>query len=204
MEIDRTQRSIGILGAACVHKVRGETRETCERGVKTEHAEGTWRAQESEGPMVPAKRVTTVEGRGPGSGCFPRSGRAGDWHEPNSPNKTRRAAREALHEGQSGADVPVLRSVRQDPSVGCPDGGAQAGEDEQGRSRSGRANLREGGGVRGGTVAQGPATRVAGEDVSAPASPEGADTEARRWGEGRPRSSTRISRSTSTPSLMPS
>jgi len=33
--------------------------------------------QESEGPVVPMKRVTTVEGRGPGSGCFVRSGRSG-------------------------------------------------------------------------------------------------------------------------------
>ena len=67
--IDHARRSTGILGAACVHRVRCATWETCASGVTTEHAERAWRAQESEGPIVPGKRVTTVEGRGPGSEC---------------------------------------------------------------------------------------------------------------------------------------
>jgi hypothetical protein len=84
--IDQAWRSTGIMGAACVQKVECATRETCAGGVETEQAERAWRAQESEGPIVPAKRVTTVEGRGPGSECFTRSGRVGDWREPENPN----------------------------------------------------------------------------------------------------------------------
>jgi retron-type reverse transcriptase len=46
---------------------------------------------------------------------------AGDWREPNNPYKARRAPSEAVREGQGGANVPVLRAVRQDPSVGRPE-----------------------------------------------------------------------------------
>ena len=85
--IDQAWRPTGIMGAACVQKVECATREACACGVETEHAERVWHAQESEGPIVPVKRVTTVEGRGPGSECFSRSGRAGDWREPDNPHK---------------------------------------------------------------------------------------------------------------------
>ena len=62
---------------------------------------------------TPMKRVTTVEGRSPGSGCFARSGRREIGDEPNSPeDKTRRTPREAVREGQDGAGVPASDACR--------------------------------------------------------------------------------------------
>jgi hypothetical protein len=70
-------------------RAKGKVRNTGDLrcGVETKHAEEAWHMQESEGPMVLMKRVMTAEGRGPGSECFSRNGRAGDWHEPDNPNK---------------------------------------------------------------------------------------------------------------------
>jgi hypothetical protein len=69
--------STGVVGAACVH---GDVRNTgglAERDCDPNTPSGRGASQESEGSTVPMKRVTTVEGRGPGSGCFTRNGRSG-------------------------------------------------------------------------------------------------------------------------------
>jgi hypothetical protein len=83
--IDQAWWPTGVMGAACVQKVECATREAWVCGVETEHAARAWHAQEAEGLVVPGKRVTTVEGRGPGSECFSKNGRAGDWREPENP-----------------------------------------------------------------------------------------------------------------------
>ena len=72
------QRSTGAMDAA---RVQGEVRNTggpVERDSDPNTPQG-WLDRASEGLIVPMKRVTTVEGRGPGSGCFTRNGREGDW-----------------------------------------------------------------------------------------------------------------------------
>ena len=83
MESTRARHlSTGVLGAACVHRTMrnmgGLAAHGAEDRTRTE-GKGRGAHQESEGPVVPMKRVTTVEGRGPGSECFTRSERAGDW-----------------------------------------------------------------------------------------------------------------------------
>jgi hypothetical protein len=71
-------RSTGVVGAACMHTVRCATREAwSKRDGDLNTPLGRGEGQESEGPTVPMKRVTTVEGRGPGSGCFTRRERSG-------------------------------------------------------------------------------------------------------------------------------
>jgi hypothetical protein len=76
--------STGAVGAACVQRAVRNMGDLAARGVRpnTHGSKGRGVLQESEGPIVPVKRVTAVEGRGPGSECFARSGRAGDWREP--------------------------------------------------------------------------------------------------------------------------
>lgn len=65
------------MGAACVQGEVRNTGDSAERDSDPNTPQG-WLDRESEGLMVPMKRVTTVEGRSPGSGCFTRSGRAGE------------------------------------------------------------------------------------------------------------------------------
>jgi hypothetical protein len=74
----KVQRSAGALEAACMQGEVRNTGDSAERVCDPNTLLG-WLDRESEGLMVPMKRVMTVEGRSPGSGCFTRGGRAGDW-----------------------------------------------------------------------------------------------------------------------------
>ena len=85
--------------------------------MKTEHAERAWRAQESEGPIVLVKRVMTVEGRGPGSECFTRSGRVGDWREPEDPQTAEELP------GKLYAKAKAVRMKPKAPREICPRAG---------------------------------------------------------------------------------
>src|ERR1700722_1862195 len=113
--------------------------------------------------------------------CFTENEREGTGDEPNSPeDQTRRAPREAVCPSQDGADAQVLLAVRQDLSEGCPGGGVQEVEVEARRRGSRWTDVRDDRGVRRGALATGVAEAVAGEDLSAPSSQEGADSQTRR------------------------
>ena len=85
---------------------------------------------------------TRPEGRVPALFMQPKSGGSGDCHDANTPGKDQDASEEALHQGQAGAGISILRLVRQALSNGHTGSRISTGPVEQRRVRHGRKNLR--------------------------------------------------------------
>src|SRR6516164_2885458 len=105
---------------------------------------------------------------------------SGIGDEPDNPRKDRDAPAQALCEGQGGAWLPLLSSVRQDSSGGYPGPCVRVGENQQGRAWGRRGDVRDDRGGGGGGVADGSGGRASGQDVPAAAGASRDDPEA-RW-----------------------